>query len=346
MNRLSQNIQSPPQTETPYKNVQSTTGNRGHPETQRTLLSAVKRFFSPARQASAAQRVGESVSNNATRSIKAEASSTRASTPMDEVLDAFLKAPPEGKNGHLLTAVRIAYRDVLTKSDWQEAAELGGKNHEMTVFMLNSKLSKLLSNQSITSDDLNYIEKAVPHFEDQSITSDDLNYIEKAVPHFEGKLPNQIKKLLDSALNTHRQKTELPKNQTMVATPGMHALQSPVSDERNADSERISGSAASLTKKTLMPEQEKLRSQFAGKLRRSLDGTKAFPVEKVVAIAGTVLKELMLESQLTREIFSQKFEEATKKANFPPQVTEVNQLQMLKYAEHAYDETIKPRLPH
>jgi hypothetical protein len=326
VNRLSQNIQSSRQTETSYKNVQSTTGNRGHPETQRTLLSTVKRFFSPARQASAAQRVGESVSNNATRSIKAEASSTRASTPMDEVLDAFLKAPPEGKNGHLLTAVRIAYRDVLTKSDWQEAAELGGKNHEMTVFMLNSKLSKLLSNQCITSDDL--------------------NYIEKSVPHFEGKLPDQIKDLLDSALNTHRQKTEPPKNQTMVATPGMYALQSPVSHERNADSERISGSAASLTKKTLMPEQEELRSQFAGKLRRSLDGTKAFPVEKVVAIAGTVLKELMLESQPTREIFSKKFEEATKKANFPPQVTELNQLQMLKYAEHAYDETIKPRLPH
>ena len=326
MNRLSQNIQSSRQTETSYKNVQSTTGNRGHPETQRTLLSTVKRFFSPARQASAAQRVGESVSNNATRSIKAEASSTRASTPMDEVLDAFLKAPPEGKNGHLLTAVRIAYRDVLTKSDWQEAAELGGKNHEMTVFMLNSKLSKLLSNQCITSDDL--------------------NYIEKSVPHFEGKLPDQIKDLLDSALNTHRQKTEPPKNQTMVATPGMYALQSPVSHERNADSDRISGSAASLTKKTLMPEQEELRSQFAGKLRRSLDGTKAFPVEKVVAIAGTVLKELMLESQPTREIFSKKFEEATKKANFPPQVTELNQLQMLKYAEHAYDETIKPRLPH
>ena len=326
MNRLSQNIQSSRQTETSYKNVQSTTANRGHPETQRALLSTVKRFFSPARQASAAQRVGESVSNNATRSIKAEASSTRASTPMDEVLDAFLKAPPEGKNGHLLTAVRIAYRDVLTKSDWQEAAELGGKNHEMTVFMLNSKLSKLLSNQCITSDDL--------------------NYIEKSVPHFEGKLPDQIKDLLDSALNTHRQKTEPPKNQTMVATPGMYALQSPVSHERNADSERISGSAASLTKKTLMPEQEELRSQFAGKLRRSLDGTKAFPVEKVVAIAGTVLKELMLESQPTREIFSKKFEEATKKANFPPQVTELNQLQMLKYAEHAYDETIKPRLPH
>jgi hypothetical protein len=126
----------------------------------------------------------------------------------------------------------------------------------------------------------------------------------------------------------------------------MHALQSPVSDERNADSERISGSAASLTKKTLMPEQEKLRSQFEEKLRLSLKETKAFPVETVVAIAGTVLKELILESQPTREIFSKKFEEATKKANFPPQVAEVNQLQMLKYAEHAYDETIKPRLPH
>lgn len=326
MNRLSQNIQSPPQTETPYKNVQSTTGNRGHPETQRTLLSAVKRFFSPASQASAAQRVGESVSNNATRSIKAEASSTRASTALKNISTAFSIATPEEKNLLMRSAVRIAYRDVLTTSDRKEADELGGRNHEMTVSMLDSKLSKLLSNQSITSDDL--------------------NYIEKAVPHFEGKLPNQIKNLLDSALNTHRQKTELPKNQTMVATPGMHALQSPVSHERNADSERISGSAASLTKKTLMPEQEKLRSQFEEKLRLSLKETKAFPVETVVAIAGTVLKELILESQPTREIFSKKFEEATKKANFPPQVTEVNQLQMLKYAEHAYDETIKPRLPH
>ena len=326
MQKVSHFIQSFREPTLPNGNAAQKSGITGRPEAQLKLLNGVKRFFSPGRHEAIAKRISTTVPREATKSVKAEVSSTRASSALKNISTAFSMAGPEEKNSLMLSAVRITYRDSLTEFDWKGADQLGGKNHEMTVSMLNSKLSKLLSNQSISSDDL--------------------KYIEEAVSHFESKLPDEIKQSLRSALMAHRPITELHKNQTMVATPGMHALQSPVSHERNADSERISGSAASLTKKTLKPEQKELRSQFEGKLRQSLEGTKAFPVEKVVAIAGTVLKELMLESQPTREIFSKKFEEATKKANFPPQVTELNQLQMLKYAEHAYDETIKPRLPH
>lgn len=324
MQKVSHFIQSFREPTLPNGNAAQKSGNTGRPEAQLNLLNAVKKFFSRGRHDAIAKRISTAVPREATKSVKTEASSTRASSALNNVSTAFSMAGPEQKNSLLLSAVRITYRDSLTEVDLKGADQLGGKNHEMTVSMLNSKLSKLLSNQSISSDDL--------------------KYIEEAVSHFEGKLPDEIKESLRSALMAHRPTAELPKNQTMVATLGMQALQSPVSHGRNADSERISGSVASPIKKTLTPAQAESRSQFEGKLRQSLKGTTAFPIEKVVAIAGTVLKEIMLESQLTREKFSQKFEEATK-ANFQPHTPENTQFLMLKYAEHAYDETIKPHLP-
>jgi hypothetical protein len=322
--KVSHFIQSFREPTLPNGNATQKSGATGRPEAKLKLLNAVKSFFSSGRHEAIAKRISTAVPREATKSVKTEASSTRASSALNKVSTAFSMAGPEQKNSLLLSAVRITYRDSLTEVDLKGADQLAGKNHEMTVSMLNSKLSKLLSNQSISSDDL--------------------KYIEKAVPHFEGKLPDEIKESLRSALMAHRPTTELPKNQTMVATTGMQALQSPASHGRNADSERISGSAASPIKKTLTPAQAESRSQFERKLRQSLEGTTAFPVEKVVAIAGTVLKEIMLESQLTREKFSQKFEEATK-VKFRSHAPEDTQLLMLKYAEHAYDETIKPHLP-
>ena len=324
MQKVSHFIQSFRQPTLPNGNAAQKSGATGRPEAQLNLLNAVKSFFSPGRHEAIAKRISTAVPREATKSVKAEASSTGASSALKNVSAAFSMAGPEERNSLMLSAVRITYRDSLTEVDLKGADQLGGKNHEMTVSMLNSKLSKLLSKQSISSDDL--------------------KYIKEAVSHFEGKLPDEIKESLRSALMPHRPTTDLPKNKTMVASPGMQALQSPVSHGGNADSERISGSAASPIKKTLTPAQAESRSHFERKLRQSLEGTTTFPVEKVVAIAGTVLKELMLESQLTREKFSQKFEEAAK-SNFQSHATENTQFLMLKYAEHAYDETIKPHLP-
>lgn len=194
---------------------------------------------------------------------------------MRTIDDAFGSAREEAKPALLLSAVRIAYRNALTEKTFSKAEETEGKNHEMTISMLNSKLSRLLSNPKISDDDL--------------------QFIQKSVKHFEHKLPTALRDSLNAIIHGPVQQLTSVSDSSKTTTLGVQVLQSPESRKRDTESERVSSVQPSLLKTTLHTDQLKLRSSFESKLRQSFENDKKLPLEWIVSTASTELKKTMLE---------------------------------------------------
>jgi hypothetical protein len=175
----------------------------------------------------------------------------------------------------LLSAVRIAYRNALTEGDFSGAEELAGKNHEMTVSMLNSKLSQLLTNSRIRDEDR--------------------QFIQESVMRFEHKLPPALRDSLQAIIRDPVQQRTPVSDASKTTTLGVQVLQSPESRKRDAESERVADVQPSLLKPTLRLDQMKLRSAFESMLRQSFENDKKLPLEWIVSTASTVFKKTMLE---------------------------------------------------
>jgi hypothetical protein len=241
----------------------------------RSLLEKAQRFFSHERRTATAAHVTNAAQGEGTRHIKVHCDTDRSSELLRNISTAFELAREDQKPALLLSAVRIAYRNALTEKDFSGAKETEGKNHEMTISTLNSKLSRLLSNPKISDDDL--------------------QFIQKSVKHFEHKLPSALRDSLQAIIQGPVQQLTSVSDSSKTTTLGAQVLQSPESRKRDTESERVSSVQPSLLKTTLHTDQLKLRSSFESRLRKSFENDKKLPLEWIVSTASTVFKRTMLE---------------------------------------------------
>lgn len=255
----------------------------GSPKVRQSLLLTAREFLSPARKEKIERRVSDSVPPDATRNIKDETRSSRSSPALDSKSAAMPRTSPNRKNDDLLTEVRFAYREALRPLAQSKAPEFEGGNHEMSVSMLNSKLSTLLSNGRISETELKFIEKSLLKFKDE-LSAPTLN-------------------TLESAIESQRKKLGSP-----GSSPG-------ATTNRSADTPRQIDSNQSTTamqqKKTaLTSDENKLRMTFERNLRASIGGNVQFNFTEVITIANRVFERLACDTQLTPENFQKNFQMA------------------------------------
>ncbi len=241
----------------------------------RSLLEKAQRFFSHERRTATVAHITHAAQGEGIRHIKVQHDRDPSSERLRNISTAFESARQEDKPALLLSAVRIAYRNALIEQDFSGAKETEGKNHEMTISMLNSKLSRRLSNPKISDDDL--------------------QFIQKSVKRFEHKLPTALKESLQAITQVTDQQLTSISDSSKTTTLGAQGSQPPESRKGYIEPKRASNVQPSLLKTTLRTDQLKLRTDFESRLRQSFENDKKLPVEWIVSTASTVLKKTMLE---------------------------------------------------